>query len=277
MSDGFFKRNWLGITGLYVGIVGITLSIIFYSLGRRTREPVFVEDPERTLIVSAERVAEAPLTIVRADEQRITQDVVSMHLYFWNAGRASIRSEHVLEPITLTLEDERAEILESRLVRTTRKVSGISLARDPKNPARGLHVSFTILEQDDGGVVQIVFEGPLETALSVSGTIEGVMTFSIRAGSSQPEFSGLSKIFLTAGFLISVTFPVLILAWLEVCRRAAEERGWSSRQTRVAVLIGLAAIAASIGLLYMFAAKASDRIDPVPAALRSEAPPGGNH
>lgn len=46
LSD-FFKKNWIGILGVIIGIFGIAISVIFYSKSISKREACFVVAPDR--------------------------------------------------------------------------------------------------------------------------------------------------------------------------------------------------------------------------------------
>lgn len=39
----FFKKNWLGVLGIVLAIIGLFSSYYFYTLSEKNREPVLVE------------------------------------------------------------------------------------------------------------------------------------------------------------------------------------------------------------------------------------------
>lgn len=170
----FLKRNWLGLLGLFVGLIGILLSVIFYTRTLSSRDPVFVVDPNRTEIIKADRIVGAPLKIVRADGSEISGDITSVKVYLWNRGNISIKSEHILEPLKLTLGDPKGEILDFQILKISRKVVTPEVTRYAEDPARVLLVDFKILEQDDGFCLQIIYAGSSSTNFTIDGHIEGV-------------------------------------------------------------------------------------------------------
>src|SRR5438132_3491285 len=113
------KRQWPGIV---IGVIpGLALSLYIYVQTREARDPVFVVDPNRVEIISHERVANSPITVLH-DKIPIQGDVYAVRFFFWNAGKRSIRPENVLEPIQITLGDSGSQILDFRSVKASRPV-----------------------------------------------------------------------------------------------------------------------------------------------------------
>jgi hypothetical protein len=89
----------------------------------------------------------------------------------WNAGKESIRSEHVLSPVILQTSP-RVPILEVRLKHASRPVCGISL--DELQLADGkVGVAWKILEHNDGAIVQLIVAGPSNVTVVRQGSVEG--------------------------------------------------------------------------------------------------------
>src|SRR4029077_17649923 len=140
-----------------------------FQRSREERDPVFVVDPNRVEIISRERVAISPLTVV-ADGEPIKGDVYAVRFFFWNAGRRSIRPENVLEPIQVTLRASGNSLLDFMVLKTSRPVAHVEVARPD---TRRLLVTFSILERGDGLSGQIIYLGKREAPLQVTGVIEG--------------------------------------------------------------------------------------------------------
>lgn len=163
-----------GVLGLSVGIIGLGVSIYFYFQTNKYKAPVFVVDPVRTEILSKTRVSEAPIRIIKSDGNEITSDLTSIRFYFWNDGTESIKREHILEKIKLTLDDPNAEIIDYRTLKLSRAVTDFKLTPNSDNPARSLILSFAILEKNDGVTAQVIYEGKPDAKLIVGGYIEDV-------------------------------------------------------------------------------------------------------
>jgi len=155
-----------------LAVGSIAFSYYTYTQSRKEREPVLVIDKIRTLIVDSESIAGRAVRIQRADGRPIDGDVSSLTFYFWNAGALAIRESHVLSPLSLRLNSDDAEILDFRILRTSRpSVMRPSLA--PVGLAE-LRLSFAVLDRDDGFACQILYAGDPDTEVSVTGAIEGV-------------------------------------------------------------------------------------------------------
>ncbi len=165
------KAQWLGWLGLLVGVTGLGLAWYFYQASREVRDPVFIVYPSRFEIVSAGRIATAPIKVLRSDGTPISADVYAVYFFFWNAGRRSIRPENVLDTLQITLLDSASEILDFKPLITSRPITRITLTRGTGR--RTLVVHFAILEQGDGLQGQIIYQGQSTAALRLSGTIEG--------------------------------------------------------------------------------------------------------
>lgn len=172
-SREFLKRNWLGILGLTVGIVGILVSIYFYNESKVERIPTFVLDPTRTRILSSQSVAETPITVLKKDGRQVKSDLTSVRFFFWNQGKQPIKREHILRNIYIILEDPRGEILDFRLLKTSRDITEFTLLPDTSDPKHRIKIDFSILENRDGATGQIIYEGNPTALFSVSGVIEG--------------------------------------------------------------------------------------------------------
>src|ERR1700757_30692 len=132
----YFKQNW---TGLLVAAVGIGVAYYFYQEAREDRAPIFVVDPNRVEILSAERAATAPIRVLRRDGVPIQGDIYAVRFFIWNAGKRSIRPENVLEPIRIGL-GPGSEILDFKPLKTARPITHADLVSDPPGrlPGHGL-------------------------------------------------------------------------------------------------------------------------------------------
>lgn len=203
----FLKKNWLGLFGLLIGLIGIVLSFIFYTGTLADREPVFVVDPNRTEIISADRVSEAPLKVVRTEGGEISGNISSVRVYLWNRGKISIKPENILQPLRLTLGEPKGEILDFKILKISREVVTPEITRYPEDPKRVLSVNFKILEQDDGFSLQIIYIGSPSTDFTIDGQVEGVP---YRIGSSQIEKTRFWLIYLNKVKIFGITLLILV-------------------------------------------------------------------
>ncbi len=114
-------------------IISIAITIVFgyyfLYIGNRERKPTFYLDPTRTTILDKINAANAPLFLLKSNGDTIHADVTSVYFYFFNQGSETIKKENVYEPLKIVLKD-KAEILDFKLLKVARPVSGIKLVRD---------------------------------------------------------------------------------------------------------------------------------------------------
>jgi len=186
-------------------IISIAITIVFgyyfLYIGNRERKPTFYLDPTRTVILDKGHAANAPLQLLKSNGDTIRSDVTSVYFYFFNQGAETIKRENVYEPLRIVLRD-KAEILDFKLLKVARLVSGIKLTRD--SAANSLAINFKALEKDDGLVGQIIFEGKKNTVITLEGGIEGVKYF-------ETHLSSIDPLYLTVAIVISLISAYIFL------------------------------------------------------------------
>lgn len=173
MSEpSWVRKNWLGLIGLIIGITGLASSYYFYTQSVKEKEPIFIEEPLRTLIVEAASLKNFPLKVVNRDGKPVEKDITSFRAYFWNNGKESIKSTDILKPIEIILDSEDVQIIDLKIINSTRKdIVNPELKLISKNR---MGVKFDILEKSDGFSIQVLFAGPSTAKLQFNGVIEGV-------------------------------------------------------------------------------------------------------
>ena len=187
-------------------IISIVITLVFgyYFLyvGNRERRPTFYVDPTRTIILDKENAANAPLQLLKSNGDTITSDVTSVYFYFFNQGEETIKDENIYAPLKIVLSDN-AEVLDFKILKVARPVSGIALTRDTTE--NSLNINFKALEEDDGIVGQLIFEGNKNATISQEGGIEGVKHFEAHLSSIDPlYFLAAIVIFLIAAYILLI-------------------------------------------------------------------------
>lgn len=167
----FLKRYWFGIVGILIGCLGV-----FYSVqkSKYEREPIFLLDSVRTEIINKQIISETSVRVIKSDGTEVTNDLTALRFYFWNDGKKPIKKEDILEPLFLQLSDSSSEIIDYRVLKLSRDVTGFQLSRDKLKEKNVLSIDFRILEKDDGITGQIIYSGNPNSMLLMKGTIEGV-------------------------------------------------------------------------------------------------------
>ncbi len=164
----FFSNPAVGITGSIASVIGVVLAIYFFFESTYDRELTYFVHPVKSIVVRAGEASELSVTVGGA---QIEGNVTAIQLAFWNAGKEPIRAQHVLHPFVIQTEDN-TPILEATVRKVSRKVVGLQLDQSKKDQGQ-LGVSWSILEEGDGGVVQLIVSGSTEVGVSASAIIEG--------------------------------------------------------------------------------------------------------
>ncbi len=262
MSVGsYLKQNWFVLLlTVGFGVWGVYASL----LSHETRDPMFVVDPDRVEILSAARIANAPIKVTRRDNTPIRSDIYAVRFYLWNAGKRSIRPENVLETIRVALDSE-SEILDFKVLKVSRPITHARLVATPPGPGPHLLVVvFGILERQDGLTGQIIYQGRRDAALSVSGIIEGVAPgiASPRAPSGWSIFSRhWPKTLREAGGV-----SVLLLVILVIRRKKQRQPMVWGPAIRFATILALTYVILSLIMAY------TNQLDTPPATVVTMVP-----
>jgi hypothetical protein len=177
----FFSNPVVGMLGSLASIVGVLLAVYFYAASVRQRDISYVVHPAKVVVVKAGQISRLEVTL---DGKKLKGDVTAAQVALWNDGNESVRREHVLKPFVIRTS-KSAPIIDARIIKRSRAVTGLAL--DNRRAEVGeLVVSWNILEQNDGGVIQLVFAGSPETPISAEATIEGqpkIKALGLQAGS----------------------------------------------------------------------------------------------
>lgn len=152
----------------FIGFLAIFLAIFFYLQAQKTREFMYYVHPVKATVVKSGQVSSLSVSY---DDREIQTDITATQLYIWNAGKESIKDNNILKPITI-LTENNAPILEATIMKESRDV--VKLKLNQNEIQRGiLPITWNILEQNDGGIIQLIHAGEPETKILFEGVIEG--------------------------------------------------------------------------------------------------------
>jgi hypothetical protein len=164
----FFSRPIVGIAGSIASIIGFALTIYFFAASREVPELTYFVHPAKAAVV---RTGQSSRLTAQFDGQNLTGDVTATQIAIWNAGRRSIRSGNMLQPFVIHTGN-KVRILEARLQKVSREVVGLTLNTSRLSSGE-VGISWNILEQNDGGVVQIIYSGDENVGIEAKGVLEG--------------------------------------------------------------------------------------------------------
>ncbi len=88
------KTSWYREVGTWIGIaaiiIGLGASYYFYRQSIREREPYFIVDPQRTVVIDAAKIKKTPFRVTRLEGEIIEGDISALQFFFWNAGKETI-------------------------------------------------------------------------------------------------------------------------------------------------------------------------------------------
>lgn len=215
MSVKISGRSWLAYIGLFIGILGILFSVYTYLATRVYREPMFVVDPSRTVILHADTVSTAPIRVLKSNGEEIKSDLTTIKFFFWNNGPLAIKRDNILRNLIISLDAPGGEIIDYRILKVSREINKCEIS-----PVLGankkLKINFLILEEGDGLSGQIMYEGPRDAGLKISGVIEGVPRILTNPLVEKKRFwyEYPKKLLIFSIFIAAICFLTIGIPWV---------------------------------------------------------------
>jgi hypothetical protein len=241
------RKRWIsdrsiGIAGVVIGIlsiiVGLAFSYYFYKRSIEYRNLTFAIDPVRTAIVNSAEASD--LTVLYKGNPVRNVDLSSIRVYVWNQGNKPIiaAARDVLRPIRFLFSGD-AEIIDYRIVKISRPETEFTVDINP-NEKRTLKIKFSILENNDGSAIQIIYAGRRNTGLNLDGSIVGQPE--IRETPLYQSESARSLPYKVASFILGIIGGVGIIIIAESIRR-----NLAIRLRIILIMGGLGVIIAAVG------------------------------
>ena len=199
----FLSNPWVGGIGTVVGIISVLLTLYLYFASKQSRNLVVNLSPVDVLIVKV-KDGQASKVAVSYDGTLVTSDVTAVEIELWNGGNVPIKKENVLEPINIIFDG--AVILEANVRGVSRKVIQLTID-DSGRQAGKVGLNWTIMEHDDGAVLQVIYAGKPSVLPRIEGTIEGQHKVTLTKGFLNGKWNGeatMSCIFGLGFFLVGL-------------------------------------------------------------------------
>ena len=164
----FANHPAVGALGSIASVVGLFLAVYFFAIGYVSRELVYFVHPTKAVVVQAGQTSRLDISL---DGSLVSQDVTAAQVAIWNEGRQSIRSENMLNPLVIRTGMQNP-ILEARVRKMSRDIIDLNVETDEAENGE-LRVNWKILEQHDGGILQIIFFGDTDTEITAAAIVEG--------------------------------------------------------------------------------------------------------
>lgn len=171
-----FSWRLVGIIGSIGSIAGVVVSVYFYSVSKESPNLTYFVHPARAIVL---RTNQTSNLTVQFDGQDLASNVTTAQIAFWNAGNKPIRQADILKPLVIRTGDG-SRILEVRLRKSSRDVVQIALNVSRLMDAV-VEIGWNILEQNDGGVIQIVYAGDETVDIQATAVVTGQREIATRA------------------------------------------------------------------------------------------------
>lgn len=204
-----------GFISLAIGILGLAFGVVSYFAAISKPELSYCQQPVQTVMVRAGELSRLSVTY---NGKPVMSDITATQIAIWNAGTKAIRSDDVLEPITLKI-DAMTPILEAKVRYVTREVITFRVGQ-VESEVSELPVNFLILEPGDGAIVQLIYAGKPGVQIAMSGVLIGQKSIykakllSTKKNEKYTPSSTVKRIAQLSGTLALGVFVLVILAAL---------------------------------------------------------------
>lgn len=164
----FVTHPWFVLTLAILTVASIGFAVFTWLDNKADREIYYAVNPARALVVVRGRTSAIEVAF---QGKLVTTDISAAQIAIWNAGKMPVKNADILEPIVI-VTGESSPILEATIRSSTREVTRLALDDTDKKNGR-IRINWNILEQNDGGVIQIIYSGNSNTNITLEGIIEG--------------------------------------------------------------------------------------------------------
>lgn len=207
----YLKNNALGVLGTIVGLLGIILSVYFYTASKQSRELAFIAGPNHTIFSGNTSFFDPGIKIISSSTgKEIDSNIYLNEITIWNNGNSSIRKSNILKPLKINyphstrvigafvIEQTRQDILNANVIFTENSNS--------------LIVSADIMEPGDGFKTQVVYASNEPKQASLEGTIEGVKNFDSEENITNANLVyGIGKLIIIIFLILAVFLAIALL------------------------------------------------------------------
>jgi hypothetical protein len=193
--SSFFSKPIVGILGSIFSIIALPLSVYFYIESIQSPNLTFSRNPSKLEIVTASASKSSKFS-VDYNGQPVSGDISIAQIAIWNQGNKPIKAEDMLAPVILHTTTPGVDILEASVGKTSRKAIEFKIQTNQLQEKQ-IPVTWKILEQGDGGVIEIIYVGAPDANFDVKGEIVGQKDIGITQYSNEIGFQSPDEEFET--------------------------------------------------------------------------------
>lgn len=223
--EKIYSHPLVSLAGTIGTVVFGLLSLYLYYESKIYPFLTYAINPTKTQLVRTGQTSSIGVTF---NNKQVTNDITAVQIALWNNGKQPIRKDAILDPVTICTKTG-APILEATLRNVSRKVVGLTLEQADIQKGR-LGLSWNILEKDDGGSIQIIYEGNTNVNLLVDGSIVGQNRINDTPLLASRDRRTVFVTWLFAVYLVVciVTYAALLPAALSKSRKAGWHKWYES-------------------------------------------------
>ena len=249
----FYRKNPLiGFIGSVASVIGLLLTVYFYFAAREIPDLTYIEHPAKTTIFHTGEASRIGVTI---DNKPVSTNISAVQIAFWNAGKRTIKAANILIPFLIET-DNQIPILEARIIKTSRDV--IKLVIDDSQMDKGkIRVNWNLLEEGDGGVLQLIYAGDENVKLTPNVVIEGqrglsVLKYKGEVQSPSLQYEKENRRNLFAGYSLLSFGIIIMLIFSRTIYKDYRNYGGTVPAVRVFLFLSVALIVAGIYYILQF-------------------------
>jgi hypothetical protein len=208
-----FKRSKIGtvcsdpVVAFAVSVFSIVFALgtsyCFYGLASRERNLIYYINPNVTTILEPGTLADLAVSY---HGFQITNGLYSVQIAIWNKGNEPIEDMDILRPISIKAP-KGVQVIQRSIATVSRDVTNLHFVGGSA-PDR-IEISWRILEQNDGAVLQLFYTGRPEAGFIVDGVIKEQHNLNAFTN----ETAGLSKLFIERLAICIICLLALLGYW----------------------------------------------------------------
>jgi hypothetical protein len=208
----FFSQPTIGIVATIITIISLPLSIYFFVRSDRYPELCVYMSPAKAVVVDKTAISRFKVLLGGSE---IKSDVTAAQVALWNQGKEPITRSNILQPIELRTSPS-VPILEVSIRKTSRDIIHVDLDRSQMENGV-VTVSWNILEQGDGGVLQFVYAGGASVNIEATGVVVGQrsihkLQYSGKIQSVSEQIEGANKRYWFYWVLLAINGVLIFLS-----------------------------------------------------------------
>lgn len=171
MYDEF--RKPFNIFSTLIAIFSIALSVYFWQDSERRREPTYLV--HKTAKIIDQKIPSKNISVVDSTGQQIKNNVYVVETSFWNAGRVSIETSDVREPIYISLSPGVRILDYSIAAQLKSTILDLNISENYNSKAKEDNAEILLtwkhLDPGLGARIQIIYESEIESDIHYKGEI----------------------------------------------------------------------------------------------------------